>query len=120
MNRGWMKTAPRGREQQQWQQVRSETDELKRSGGNVRADRAGPVLCLRLSGRVPGRIVRIERCRDQAERQQQSESDKKNREDLVATTGARDDHARPFFDMCSSCHEKYSGFSFFLSTDCTD
>ncbi len=61
MNRARMETSPRSREQQQRQQVGSEADELKRSGGNVRADRSGPVLCLGLSSGVPRRIVRIER-----------------------------------------------------------
>ena len=89
----------------QRQQVRSETDKLKSSRGNIRADRPGPVLRLGLSGRVPRWIVRIESRGDEAKRQQQSQREKKYREYLVATTGAWNDDARLLFDLCSCCHE---------------
>ena len=105
MNGRRMKTSPGRGEEKQRQQVSSEADELKSRGGNVRADRAGPVLRLSRARRVPRRIVRIERCRDEAKRQQQSQRDEKNRENLIATTRTRDDHARLFFNVCSCCHE---------------
>src|ERR1043165_8507181 len=102
MNRRGMKTPPRRREQKQRQKVRSEADELKSGGRDVRADRAGPVVRLSRARGVPRWIVRIECGRDEAERQQQSEGDEENREDLVATTSARNYHARLWFNVC--CH----------------
>src|SRR5438045_4879600 len=99
------KASPRRGEQQQWQEVSGESDKLKRSGCNVRPDRTGPVVCLRLAGRVPRWIVWIERRRDQTQRQQQSHGGKENRQDLVAAAGTRNDDARLLFNLCSCGHE---------------
>src|SRR5690349_10162260 len=101
MNRARTKPAPRGGEQQQRQQKRSESDELKRGGGDVRADRAGPVVGLAATRRVPRRIVWIKGSRDQAQREQQSNREQQDRQNLVTTTRAWNDDARLRFNVCS-------------------
>src|ERR1043165_1194925 len=86
VDRAWTKAPPRRGEQQQWQQKRGETDELKRCRGDVRADRAGPVVCFGCARRVPRRIVWIEGSRNQTQRQQQSDCEEQDRQNLVTTT----------------------------------
>src|ERR1051326_9058745 len=92
MNRARAKTAPRGREQQQRQEKRSETDELKRRGCDVCADGPGPVVCFARAGRVPRRIVWIEGSGNQTQRQQRSDCEQQDRQDLIATTRRSEEH----------------------------
>ena len=99
------KTPPRGREQQQRQQVSSKSDKLKSEGSDIRADRAGPVVRFCLADRVPRRIVWIKRCGDQAKSQQQSDRRKEDREDLITTACTWNDDARLIFNLCSCGHE---------------